>query len=30
MIDERYVLHRFKATSHAAVVGALVYHRRLD
>jgi len=24
MIDERYVLHRFKATSHAAVVGAFM------
>lgn len=22
MIDERFLLHRFKATSHAAVVGA--------
>jgi hypothetical protein len=22
MIDERFVLHRYKATSHAAVVGA--------
>ena len=24
MIDERYVLHRYKATSHAAVVGAVL------
>jgi hypothetical protein len=24
MIDERYVLHRFKATSHAAMVGAFM------
>lgn len=24
MIDERYVLHRFKATSHAAIVGAFM------
>jgi len=23
MIDERYVLHRYKATSHAAMVGAV-------
>ena len=24
MIDERYVLHRYKATSHAAVVGSVL------
>jgi hypothetical protein len=24
MIDERFLLHRFKATSHAAVVGAVL------
>ena len=24
MTDERYVLHRYKATSHAAVVGAVL------
>jgi hypothetical protein len=24
MIDERYVLHRYRATSHAAVVGGVL------